>query len=143
MSVNYRLTELRDNINRNRPQKGWYAQVMTKGTIDTRQLCTEIANKCTMTMPDMYAAIMALGEALAEKLQDGYNVYLDGIGTFSISAESNIVESPDQVKPRDVRWKSVNYRAAVELKHVMEETTFTKLKPGEERKYKYGNRYRR
>lgn len=127
MSINYRLTPMKDNIN-NRPRECYYAQVVTKGTIDTPTLCKEIANQCTLTSADMYAAITALSEAVTQKLLDGYNVFIDGLGTFSISAESPLVNKQTEMRAKDVKVKNINYRAAVPLKHAMEEGKFAKIK---------------
>ena len=142
MCINYRLSPVKDNINKKRAKVGWYAQVLTKGTIDTRELCADIASKCTLTRSDMYGAIAALSDAIAEKLQDGYNVYIDGLGTFSVSAGSDVVEDEKDIHNKDVRVKGVKYRAAVDLKNSLKKAKFAKAKKGDARKYTYGDRYR-
>jgi hypothetical protein len=49
---------MKDNISKS-PKKGYYAQVVTKGTIDTLSLCQEISSGCTLTVADLRAAIEA------------------------------------------------------------------------------------
>lgn len=123
MSIRYRLTEVKDNIS-SKPKKGYYAQVVTKGTIDTQTLCKQIASCCALSTADMTAAIIALSQQLTECLLDGYNVNIDGIGTFSLSAESKVVQKKTDIRAQSVKVKNVNFRSAVSLKKAMQESKF-------------------
>ena len=123
MSIRYRLTEVKDNIS-SKPKKGYYAQVVTKGTIDTQTLCKQIASCCALSTADMTAAIIALSQQLTECLLDGYNVNIDGIGTFSLSAESKVVQKKTDIRAQSVNVKNVNFRSAVSLKKAMQESKF-------------------
>ncbi len=127
MSIPYRLTPMKDNISK-APKKGYYAQVVTKGTVDTTSLCHIIANGCTLTVADLRAAIEAISSSIADCLMDGYNVNIDGLGTFSVSAESKVVESEDDMRAPSVSVKNVNYRAAVSLKKQVKTSRFERVK---------------
>ena len=56
MSIPYKLTEVKDNIS-DEPKRGYYAKVVTRGTIDTLTLCRDISRTCTLTVADLRAAI--------------------------------------------------------------------------------------
>lgn len=127
MSINYRVTPMKDNISK-QPREAYYAQVVTKGTVDTHTLCKEIASSCTLTVSDMTGAIAALVEKVEQALLNGYNVYIDGLGTFSISADSPLVDKESDLRPNDIKVKNIHYRAAVPLKHAMKESSFSRLK---------------
>ncbi|MBQ0047270.1 MAG: HU family DNA-binding protein [Prevotellaceae bacterium] len=127
MSIPYRLTPLKDNISKS-PRKGYYAQVVTKGTVDTTSLCREIAAGCTLTVADLRAAIEAISSSVADRLMDGYNVYIDGLGTFSLSAESKVVDSEEDLRSPSVKVKSINFRSAVSLKKTVMNSSFEKIK---------------
>lgn len=127
MSIPYRLTPMKDNISKN-PRSGYYAQVVTKGTIDTTSLCREIASGCTLTVADLRAAIEAISSSVANCLMDGYNVYIDGLGTFSLSAESKVVDKEDELRAPSVKVKSINFRSAVSLKKTVMNSSFEKVK---------------
>ncbi|MCR5313899.1 MAG: HU family DNA-binding protein [Bacteroidaceae bacterium] len=126
MSIPYRVTPMKDNISK-KPKKGYYAQVVTKGTIDTLSLCQEISSGCTLTVADLRAAIEAISSSVASKLMNGYNVYIDGLGTFSVSAESKLVDSEDELRAPSVKVKNVNFRSAVRLKNTVKNSSFIKL----------------
>lgn len=123
MSIRYRLTEVKDNIS-SKPKKGYYAQVVTKGTIDTQTLCKQISSCCALSTADMTAAIIALSQQLTEFLLDGYNVNIEGIGTFSLSAESKVVEKKTDIRAQSVKVKNINFRSAVSLKKAMTKSKF-------------------
>lgn len=127
MSIPYRLTPMKDNISK-QPKKGYYAQVVTKGTVDTTSLCHEIASCCTLTVADLRAAIEAISSSVATKLMNGYNVNIDGLGTFSISAESKVVESESDLRSPSVKVKNVNFRSAVSLKKTVSNSQFERVK---------------
>lgn len=127
MSIPYRLTPMKDNISK-APKKGYYAQVVTKGTVDTTSLCHIISSGCTLTVADLRAAIEAISTSIANCLMDGYNVNIDGLGTFSVSAESKVVESEDDLRAPSVSVKNVNYRAAVSLKKAVKNSNFERIK---------------
>lgn len=123
MSIPYKLTEVKDNISE-QPKRGYYAKVVTRGTIDTLTLCKDISRTCTLTVADVRAAIEAISESLTMYLKNGYNVYIDGLGTFSISAESKRVEDEEEMKGQAVKVKNINFRSSVRLKNEMAESTF-------------------
>lgn len=123
MSIKYRLTPLKDNIS-NKPKKGYYAQVVTKGTIDSHTLCKHIASGCALSLADMTAALVALSESIQNYLLDGYNVNIDGIGTFSVSAESKIVGESEEMHAQSVEVKHVNFRSSVSMKQAMKQAKF-------------------
>ncbi len=119
------MTQLKDNIS-SKPKKGYYAQVVTKGTVDTETLCQHIASSCSLTSADMGAALIALSQHIQGYLLDGYNVHLDGIGTFSLSAESRIVDKEEDIHAQSVAVKSINFRSSVQLKKAMKKAKFTR-----------------
>jgi len=126
MSIPYRVTPMKDNISKS-PKKGYYAQVVTKGTIDTLSLCQEISSGCTLTVADLRAAIEAISSSVATNLMNGYNVYIDGLGTFSVSAESKLVDSEDDLRAPSVKVKNINFRSAVRLKNTIKNSNFVKV----------------
>ena len=126
MSIPYRLTPLKDNIS-SKPKTGYYAQIVTRGTIDTAELCEEISAGCTLTTADMKAAIEALISSVSQKLKAGYNVCIDDLGTFSLSAESETVESPDDIRSQSVRVKAIHFRPSVRMKKSMKNSKYERI----------------
>lgn len=116
---------MKDNISKN-PKVGYYAQVVTRGTVTTDKLCREISSGCTLTVADLKAAIEALVSSVEEKLKDGYNVCIDDLGTFSVSAQSEPTADEDGLRSPAVKVKRINFRPSVRLKKHMSQSRFEK-----------------
>lgn len=125
MSIQYRLTPMKDNISED-PKVGYYAQVVTRGTVTTERLCREISASCTLTVADLKAAIEALVSSVESKLKDGYNVCIDDLGTFSVSAQSVPTADEDGIRSPSVKVKKINFRPSVRLKKHMSLSRFEK-----------------
>lgn len=124
MSIQYRLTEKSDNINAT-PKKGYYAQVVTRGTIDTNEMCRMISSRSSLTAADIKATLEALAGIIEEKLGEGYNICINELGTFSVSSETNKEASLEEVLTgRQVRVKNINYRPSVRMKKSLRDVTF-------------------
>ncbi len=76
----------------------------------------------------MAAAIISLAQNMTEYLLDGYNVNIEGIGTFSLSAESKIVDRYEEIHAQSVQVKNINFRPAVSMKKAMLEAKFEREK---------------
>jgi predicted histone-like DNA-binding protein len=75
----------------------------------------------------MKAAIEALISSVSQKLKAGYNVCIDDLGTFSLSAESETVESPDDIRSQSVRVKAIHFRPSVRMKKCMKNSEFERI----------------
>ena len=65
-------------------------------TIDTKRLCREIQDNCTLKKSDVVAVLSELSELLVSHLQDGDRVRLEGIGLLKLEIESDKVDSPEE-----------------------------------------------
>lgn len=85
-------------MEKNPPKKGsgkkivLHPRIIPWGTLNTEALIEEGSKRSTYTRGDLKGAVRLIADMLAEKLEDGYNVYLDGIGYFSVSLCSRPVE---------------------------------------------------
>ena len=71
----------------------WYARAVAIQTIDTEGLIAEIEKLCTATDADVVAVMRALVFVMNKKLQDGYRVKLNGLGSFKIGLKTKAAES--------------------------------------------------
>lgn len=110
-------------MEKNPPKKGsvkkavLHPRIVPWDTLDAEKLAEEAAKRSTFSVPDMKGAIRMLAVLLAEKLEDGYNVYLDGIGYFSVSLQSRPVTDKKELRSESVHFKNVNFRCCAQLKH--------------------------
>ena len=98
-------------------QKRYHARVVSSDRITTDELAEEIQNECSLTITDVKAVLIALGDKLAKHLGDGSKVHLEGIGYFQVNLQcKEEVCSTRSVRSDNVEFKSVSYRADNDLK---------------------------
>ena len=98
-------------------KKRSHARVVSSDRISTDELAEEIQNECSLTITDVKAVLIALGDKLAKHLGDGSKVHLEGIGYFQVNLQcKEEVCSTRSVRSDNVEFKSVSYRADNDLK---------------------------
>ena len=98
-------------------KKRYHARVVSSDRITTDELAEEIQNECSLTITDVKAVLIALGDKLAKHLGDGNKVHLEGIGYFQVNLQcKEEVCTTRSVRSENVEFKSVSYRADNELK---------------------------
>ena len=98
-------------------KKRYHARVVSSDRITTDELAEEIQNECSLTITDVKAVLIALGDKLAKHLGDGSKVHLEGIGYFQVNLQcKEEVCTTRSVRAENVEFKSVSYRADNELK---------------------------
>ena len=98
-------------------KKRYHARVVSSDRITTDELAEEIQNECSLTITDVKAVLIALGDKLAKHLGDGSKVHLEGIGYFQVNLQcKEEVCTTRSVHSENVEFKSVSYRADNELK---------------------------
>ena len=97
--------------------KRYHARVVSSDRISTDELAEEIQKECSLTITDVKAVLIALGDKLAKHLGDGSKVHLEGIGYFQVNLQcKEEVCSTRSVRSDNVEFKSVSYRADNDLK---------------------------
>ena len=98
-------------------KKSYHARVVSSDRITTDELAEEIQKECSLTITDVKAVLIALGDKLAKHLGDGSKVHLEGIGYFQVNLQcKEEVCTTRFVRSDNVEFKSVSYRADNELK---------------------------
>ena len=107
-----------------------YPKMVINRTLDTKELIEKMKLYRRAFSPSIIeGVVMDLEDMLVEVLSMGYNVKLDGIGTFSLSLgfedekPTEIQEEGDKMLYRKVGVKGVNFKVAPELvKKIRRET---------------------
>ena len=98
-------------------KRRYHARVVPNGRVSTDQLAQEIQKSCTLTVADVKSVLIALADKLGEHLGEGRKVYLDGIGYFQVNLHcKEEVRTMHAVRSENVEFKSVSFRADIELK---------------------------
>lgn len=98
-------------------KKRYHARVVSSDRISTDELAEEIQKECSLTITDVKAVLIALGDKLAKHLGEGSKVHLEGIGYFQVNLQcKEEVRTTRSIRSDNVEFKSVSYRADNELK---------------------------
>ena len=99
-----------------------YPKMVVNRTMDTKDIVEKMKLYHRAFSPSVIeGVVMDLEEMLVEMLSMGYNVKLDGVGTFSLSLgfedekPTEIQEEGDKMLYRKVGVKGVNFKAAPEV----------------------------
>lgn len=115
MAIEYDL--YRNPNSQGTTQTKYHARVVSGNRVSTRELAKEIQNECSLTIADVKAVLIALGDKLAKHLGDGDKVHIEGIGHFQVNLRcKEEVRTTHSVRSENIEFKSVSYRADNDLK---------------------------
>lgn len=88
-----------------------YPRIVSKGTIDSKQLFREIAEASSFTVGDLEGMVVALQEKISYYISEGYHVKLGKIGYFSASLKARPVMNKKEIRSSSISFDSINFRA--------------------------------
>lgn len=126
--ANYKLQEMNDL--RNTGKRTVYPKVVTNRTMDTNDIVEKMKGYNLGIAPSTTKAVLEnISDILVTMLSMGYNVKLDGIGTFSLSIgfeddkPKELEGDADKMPYRKVGVKGMNFKMApILLKRLKRET---------------------
>lgn len=115
MAIQYDFYRNPDSAGTNK--KRYHARVISGNRVSTDQLAKEIHQESSLTVADIKAVLIALGEKLANHLGQGSKVHIEGIGQFQVNLRcKEEVRTVHAIRSENIEFKSVSYRADNELK---------------------------
>ena len=99
---------------------------VSAGNYGTEELASDISQAASLTEGDVIGALRSFSDIIKTKLIMGYNVKLNGIGTFSISLTSEACDTEKECKPNKVRAGKISFKADNVLRKELDELKFYK-----------------
>lgn len=99
-------------------EKRFHPRIIANGQIDTKDLRSRIQSRCTLNEVDVTAVLDALSQVMGEKLCEGRQVHLDGIGYFypTLTATEEIAADTPRRNTK-VKLKGIQFRSDQKLKN--------------------------
>ena len=119
-------TIARKNLQDQAAPAKYYAIVDPSGQTDLNELSALIADKCTVSRPDVYAVIIAATEVIMKEIAAGRSVQFGILGSFAVSISSEGKATPEEVTASSVKSAKVLYRAGSEVKNMTKNLKFEK-----------------
>lgn len=96
----------------NKLTNSYLLSVITTHSVSTRKLAERIEKESSVSISDVMAVLYALPHIIQDELGKGGSVKLDGIGSFSLSAQCSKTGVPtkEEVSPEQITNLKVNFR---------------------------------
>lgn len=114
MSATYRLVR-NPNPNKDGKIQPLHARFVPAGTVSLDDIIKDAQSRSSFSPADIKGMLQLFHELLSDYLMFGYQVELEGIGTFGVSLECRPVMDPKEIRAESVHFRTVNYRPAQKL----------------------------
>lgn len=115
MGLKYKVVAKRSPLAKN-SQTLYYPALDDRKVANLDMVCEEISRVSTLTRADVMATVIALQETMLYLMEQGYNVKLDDLGTFSLHASAKGKERPEAVSYRDITKLNMKFLPTKEVK---------------------------
>ncbi len=107
-------------------EEKWFPRLVDNGTTETEEIMERIEESTSLTISDLKGAIDALVSQIAQHLEDGKNVHIDGLGHFSLSIGGEVARNEEgELRLKHAAIRSVNFRPEPSLLRRMSNASFT------------------
>ena len=113
MSV--KIRKVVNNRKGSKTQGKVYGRAVVSDTINTKKLCQNIRDRCTLTEPDVVAVVSALITEVSGQLALGNRVVLDGFGSFKVGLSSTPADSAKKFTSANIKSLRVIFQPAIEM----------------------------
>ena len=93
-----------------------HARLVSCGTLRTKELVERVGEVSSFTPAVLRGCLQALRDHMLNYLEMGYNVELEGFGTFSLSLHSKPVMDKKKIRAEGITVDGLNFRPCKELK---------------------------
>ena len=122
MAVRYKLTKINDNITDNKTVR-YSVTTVSYDNVNLDALAS------TFSYGEVKGLVENLTILIAEALEGGNTVTIDGLGTFSVTARPNReVEDPLKIRAESIKLKGIGFKPSPKLKERLRSIEFTRMK---------------
>lgn len=127
MAQKFKLIE-RKNLGKDNAQtpKKFYAQAINNGYVPFPELCSDIAETCTLTSADVKAVLDRMNYMLDKHLRAGRIVQFGEIGNFRFALGSNGSAEADKFSTSLIKKPKIVFTPGSKLQETRQLTTFAK-----------------
>lgn len=103
-----------------------HARIVTRGTTTTEKLAEDIHSRSTLSIADVMATLVSLGEVITDRLKEGERIYIKGLGYFQMTLQCPPAKTAKEIRAESIKFKSVAFRPEAELKKELRSTRFVR-----------------
>lgn len=129
MSVLYELVSVPRTLNTGNGLKTkFYPRTKSRATKNEEDMIREIAMGSASKEAVLQGALAEIKSYIARELNEGYNVCINGLGTFSVTATCRAVETPKEIRAESVSVKRIVFKDSVILRRKLSGIKFERIK---------------
>ena len=123
------MIKRKDYINpEGKKKEGYYPQVVRGKTVYLKELAKKTTEELTLNEVEAEAAVQLIINQIEKELLDSNHVCIDGFGTFSLTAESRLVENPDEIRAESIKVKRLVFIPSKIFMKRIKNAKFSKVK---------------
>lgn len=123
MGVKYRLRKRPTNLSKD-IEEGYYPQVIRTNNVDSRGLASYVTGDNGFLSASLLGAIEQLKEGIISLLENGNSVTINGLGTFTLTAQARLVKNPKEIRAGSISVKDVVFKVSPELMQRLKSVQF-------------------
>lgn len=127
MTARYRM-ERNPDSGKNGNKMPLHPRLIPYETVSIKKLMKYAKSRFTYSEADIAGALQLITDLVTERLREGDNVEIEGLGFFSVSLQSRAVMSKTELRSESVRFKNVNFRCCQQLKKALKTMPLTRMK---------------
>ncbi|MDR0716671.1 MAG: HU family DNA-binding protein [Azoarcus sp.] len=106
----------------NRKENKWYLTQVSKGYVNTDQICQDILELSSLSPGDVKSVLENLNTVIQKRLDAGYSVRLDKLGSFRAGVTSVGADKPEDLSVRNIKQVKLIFTPAPQLKESLAKT---------------------
>ena len=115
MALTYKVAAKKTTLSEGKEHL-YYPVITDRKVADLQQISEEISNISTVHSADVLAVMDAFRQTMLKLLEEGYNVKVDELGTFSVHASAKGKDDPEKVSHRDITKLRLTFLPGNEIK---------------------------
>lgn len=116
-------------------KRALHPRLVSQGTVGTAEIAYFSQNTSSISAADMKGALAVLSRFTRTKLEEGYTVYIEGIGYLTPTLQSRPVMDTKELRSESVHFKNVAFRCDKRLKHELKGMSVYKASTSKEKCY--------
>lgn len=103
----------------------YFAVAKTKGTLCLEEIAQIISEKNIAKQEAVIGVLNEFAELMGDKLCDGYNIKLEGIGTFGVAITSEGFDTQTRIDTNKIKFSKLTFRSDSKLVKKLKEIKFS------------------
>ena len=128
MAIPYKVVSKRPGGMAGENTPKYYPALTNRRVANLRDICEIISDRSTFSHSDVAGVMEALVRLVPELIQDGYNVRLGDLGTFSLHASATGKDDPGKVSQKDITGLKMAFLPSKRIKQELKKTRFKKVR---------------